>query len=53
MKASYEFSPDAAIKYMRDQTDARFDRAYSYDLASRLSEAYTRSEAEQSLLKAL
>ncbi len=46
MNADYQYTADGAVRYARDLTDARFNRAYSYDHAGRLAEAYTGSEAD-------
>ena len=45
MSADYLYRADGGV-YARDLTDARFNRAYSYDHAGRLLEAYSGSEAD-------
>lgn len=45
MKAQYQYHQDSSPKYARDLLDERFDRAFSYDSAGGLNEAYSGSEA--------
>ena len=45
MKTQFDYYADTALKFAHDTLDERFDRAYSYDNAGRLKEAYTGSEA--------
>lgn len=45
MKSSYEYYADGRIKFMDDELDDRFDRAYEYDLAARLKKGLSGPEA--------
>jgi YD repeat-containing protein len=44
MSSSYQYYPDGQLKFSHSLDD-RFDRAFSYDRLSRVSEAYSGSEA--------
>jgi hypothetical protein len=43
--STYEFYPDGQIKFAGSLADNRFDRAYKYDHASRITETLTGAEA--------
>ncbi len=45
IKKNYQFYDDGGLKYSQDFKDARFDRLYKYDFASRIMEAKTGAEA--------
>jgi YD repeat-containing protein len=45
MKAQYQYHQDSSPKYAHDLLDERLDRAFSYDNAGSLKEAYSGSEA--------
>jgi len=45
MKTQFGYHTDGAMKYAHDVLDERFDRAFSYDHAAMLKEAYSGSES--------
>jgi YD repeat-containing protein len=49
MSAGFEYYSDGRLKSARDFMDSSFDRAYSYDHAGRLEEAYSNQEARDFL----
>jgi hypothetical protein len=49
MSSQYQYHADGSLKSAHDVLDERMDRAYHYDLAGRLQEAYTGSEARDFL----
>lgn len=45
MSAQYQYDADGRIRYAGDAVNNTFDRAYTYDHAGRLKEAYTGTQA--------
>ena len=42
---AYQYHADGSVKYSQDLLEARFDRSYGYDHASRISQAFSGAEA--------
>ena len=42
---TYQYNPDGALGYSHDLIDPRFDRAYVYDHAARMTQALSGAEA--------
>ena len=45
LSADFQYHPDGQIRYARDNTDPKMDRAYHYDQAGRISEALSGAES--------
>jgi YD repeat-containing protein len=45
MLRNYQYHPDGSVKFVGDEINHNFDRAYSFDLAGRVQEAYTGAQA--------
>jgi hypothetical protein len=48
MSSQYQYHADGSLRSAHDVLDERMDRVFTYDLAGRLQEAYTGSEARDS-----
>src|SRR5437660_6619315 len=45
MRADYQYYADGRLSYSHDLDDARYDRAYNYDHAARITDGLSGSEA--------
>lgn len=45
MSRTYQYYPDAQLKFSHDAIDERFDRAFAYDHSARVTDAMTGSQA--------